>query len=193
MFWGLSLGLGLLAAGCTGAGPGGNVLATVNGTFNGSTFTVGDAIYAPSMTTTQGSNTAVGITSFGAACTAVQQNNTVPNGKTLAFLLANYDASTGAVSAITAPGTIPVYAPTSPPTASGPEAIALIAADDASCNQTTTAFGASGSVTVSAVNSGGIIAKFDVTMSNGDHLTGSFDAPSCAALANPPSGQGTCH
>jgi hypothetical protein len=39
-----------------------------------------------------------------------------------------------------------------------------------------------GQVTVTAASSSGIRGTFDLTFSNGEHLTGSFDAPRCAEM-----------
>lgn len=50
---------------------------------------------------------------------------------------------------------------------------------DASCNDVTSIDAVSGSVTIDHVASTSIDGSFDVTMQSGDHLTGSFSAPTC--------------
>jgi hypothetical protein len=50
---------------------------------------------------------------------------------------------------------------------------------DASCHDATSIGAVSGSVTIGQVTSTSIDGSFDVTMQSGDHLTGSFSAPTC--------------
>ena len=56
---------------------------------------------------------------------------------------------------------------------------------DLSCNSPSGESASTGSVTITRADANGAAGTFDVTM-NGDHVTGSFNAPTCAALnANP--------
>jgi hypothetical protein len=58
--------------------------------------------------------------------------------------------------------------------------------DDQACNSTSEV-AASGTVTLTQVNSCGVVGTFDITFTP-DHLTGSFTAPTCTA----PRGDGGC-
>jgi hypothetical protein len=61
----------------------------------------------------------------------------------------------------------------------GSMAIAEYGADSATCTSTTSESAQGGSITLTNVTPTTIQGTFDVTMANGDHLTGSFDAPIC--------------
>ncbi|HEY2514297.1 MAG TPA: hypothetical protein VGI39_25695 [Polyangiaceae bacterium] len=62
---------------------------------------------------------------------------------------------------------------------------------DASCKTVTDESATEGTITFTTITSTTVQGTFDVTMDNGDHLTGSFDAPVCAIpfaskTGNPP-------
>ncbi len=94
-----------------------------------------------------------------------------------ALLLVLSQAGTDGLShPVTKPGTFSVAASAQP----GNVTVTFVGNND-QCVVTSAAIGASGSVTVSAASADGLVGTLDVTMTNSDHVTGSFNAPDCAA------------
>jgi hypothetical protein len=67
-------------------------------------------------------------------------------------------------------------------TSIGPDLSAQLIANDATCNSVAEG-GASGTVNVSSVDASGVAGTFDIVFEP-DHLTGSFDAPTCNMPGN---------
>jgi len=73
--------------------------------------------------------------------------------------------------------------------ARGKVAIAVYAATDANC-VVTSIEATSGKVTLTRVDANGYAGTFDITFMDGSHVTGRFDASTCATLSF--NNQGTC-
>lgn len=125
----------------------------------------------------KGMSTGVLVSDSANACANQMTSTGVPNRHWLYFALGDINAA-GMSSAITAPGTYSVSDGTLP--ASSKSAEAYFAVDGANCLEVMSAFATSGTVAVKSV-SPNLVATFDV-MFGTDHLTGSFSAPTCAAL-----------
>lgn len=159
----LGSALAVLACSCGGGGHGGSSngdvgSATVNGTLMGNAFDAQDAVSYSGD---------VEIVDFAGLC---------------AFGLANAKASAtylffGFTGGTFLPGTTDV----------GPALDVQADIYDATCNSDGPS-ASGGSVTLTQVTSSGVVGTFDVTFTGGDHLTGSFDAPTCSAPGN-----GTCN
>ncbi len=157
--------------------------ATVNGTIDGTPFTARDAIWntvTASGADFNGMSTAVLITDFANACSVEMTRTGVANERIVVFFLAVTDAG-GNSSPITAAGTYTINPSGNTPPASSMVAEADYERDDARCQATVKESGMSGTVTVTSATDP-IQATFDVTFSNGDHITGSFKAGMCTAL-----------
>jgi hypothetical protein len=187
----------VLATACGSPQPGGTTQNQVNGTVGGKSFAVGDAIYTNGKVDT-GQATLVGLTTWTSACTQATQNNTPPQNQVLIFELVNYNSTTRTTSALTGPGQVPIY--TAGATNAGPLGIAEVAqtgtpvdaGPSAGC-ETTVIAATGGSITVTSLSAGAITGTFDLTFASGDHLTGSFNAPACAALGTSTGAPPTCH
>jgi len=103
------------------------------------------------------------ITNFAGTCDLLQSPTHRQANATDLMLMV------GAVAPSVPAGTYPI----------GSMAIAQYGADSATCTSTTSESARAGSIVLTNVTSTEIQGTFDVTMANGDHLTGSFDAPIC--------------
>ncbi len=157
--------VGAMVAACSG-GP-----ASASGSVGGIPVQVGDAVFGvPSGSTT---GTVVAITSFGAICSKFTNN---VNFKGPATALVIELVQNGAP--VTSPGTFPFV--TAAPQGSTTAFAGSFDSWDATCTSTNTQV-TGGTVTVSAVSSSALAGSFDLMFGN-DHVTGSFNAPNCAAL-----------
>jgi hypothetical protein len=140
--------------------------ATISGTVGGQGVPTTEAIGIAG-TEAQGSAqvqlAGVVITNFAGACDLLQSPTHRQANATDLMLMV------GAVAPSVPAGTYPI----------GSLAIAQYGADSATCTSTTSERAQSGSIVLTSVTSTEIQGTFDVTMTNGDHLTGSFDAPVC--------------
>jgi hypothetical protein len=174
-----------------GCGSGGGGSGVVNGTFSGKAMAVQDAIYANRGGAS--SYTQVLLSSAGGACSTVSGTSTPKNLQAVSILIyATLDSQSGASTAVTAPGSYQVYDGDGPAPRGTNVATVQYISLDATCQTTLKQYAPTGSVTVSAISGGLVTGTFDVTFPGSSRVTGSFNAPSCAALANPPPGSGTC-
>jgi hypothetical protein len=166
---------------CCACGSGGSGSAAVTGTIGGESMSAQDAV---SNTLTSGS-TSQGmllITNASNTCTKLSANQQPKNSKAIAIGIAQ-QAGSGGFSAPAAPGTYLVMKANEVNGIAGNLALATYVATDANCNQTTLIGASGGTVTLTRVDSGGYSGTFDITFSDASHVTGSFAANSCAALA----------
>lgn len=171
-----------IISGDSDAGSGGDEVsdlgsATIDGTVSGNSLVPASAltgtsspyVFVHTMLSTQ--FTLVTITDFADFC-----GNENVMGTMLYISL--FENPTVAVSVVTAPGTFDVWAPSldgqGVPT--GKAAVVNFSTNSDQGGQIATA--ASGTVTITQVSSTRIVGTFDATIL-GDHLTGTFDAPSC--------------
>lgn len=123
------------------------------------------------------------LTSFADSC-SIADERAHPNTQDFRFMLADLDAET----APTAPGTFVVYSLANLPT-KGLVAECGYFPSDAKCTLSAPTECTSGTVALSRVDATGFAGSYDVVF-EGEHLTGNFDAPSCAGVSE--SGFGTC-
>ncbi len=182
------------ALACNSGGVGGSAVgsATINGNINGHAFQAADAIAANVMvpiqgTTTTASSGLVAIASNSGLCADVNANKEPKSTQYLLLAFTDVNPATGQTSTPTAPGVYVVSSGSTPP----PRwAIAFYYQTDASCLAVAGASetAVSGTITLSSVNNGSYSGSFDLTMGSGasaaaDHVTGSFNAPNCPAVA----------
>lgn len=107
------------------------------------------------------------LTSVSDACSFLQNpTHRIPSSSTLVL-------AAGAIAPSVPTGTFNI----------GMYGYAQYDADSATCVLTTSETATSGSVVLTSVSSSSIQGTFDVTMPNGDHLSGSFDAPVCTGVS----------
>src|SRR6267143_1623511 len=148
--------------------------ATVNGTVGGQSMAAHDAVSA---LVNEGNSQAGAI----AISNAPSQCSRLSARQGLGFELFSRVGST-----VTPPtvGTYPVYSSVAAPTATGPIAVVLFVASNASCQFLFSEEGSSGTVTLSSVGADGYVGTFDVVVGFTDHITGNFTAATCGALAS---------
>jgi hypothetical protein len=182
----LASGLGF-ASGCgsSGSGPGpgsGSVVGTLGGksmTVTSAGFTDGNTPTVPPL-----GRTFISLTSASPpVCTQFAGNYNVHATQTLAFNAYTWTPPSGPMGPATAPGTFTIAQ--SFPSTAGQYAQAFYTVWDATCSSSSTMeTGVSGTVTLTTVSPAEVAGTFDVTMSGGEHITGSFDAPNCPNLVN---------
>jgi hypothetical protein len=153
---------------------------TVAGTVSGETFGAPNAIWAVQTDTFGGMTTQVDVTDAQGVCAAAMANAMAPAGHVLAMSL--YDASGGPV---TAPATLAINAGLTPKPSSAMVHWSKVVAGCVTIQE----MGMTGEVKVTSVDSTQVSGTFDIVFAtSSDHLTGTFVAPNCAALAtwNPP-------
>ena len=168
--------LGIVACGGATSGPGGGS-STVNGTVaGGQKVPTNDAIGVVStQTQTVGTSTVttalvgVAITNKANVCEIAQAHHVPANATILSLSV------TKPGNAI-APGTYTLGSNGLSNTFVGAEYTQY----GASCATSHDELGATGTITLTTVSASAVQGTFDVTMANGDHLTGSFDAPVCS-------------
>jgi hypothetical protein len=153
----------------------------VNGNLGGAAFTARDAVWK-NVTVAgfpfDGMSTVIEVTDFANDCSLQTTQTGTPNGRIFVLALAATDAS-GNSSPITATGTYSVFTGTVPTSAKA--AVAYFEIDDAACLKSSFAFALSGTVTVTSATDPQQ-ATFDVTFPDNEHVTGSYNAASCAGL-----------
>jgi hypothetical protein len=180
----LAVALVAICAACGGGNgsSGGNGSATVSGTIGGQSMTAQDAISAVLGAGTPQSLAFIFITNSANQCSRITAHQAVRNGQALGLEIGTQSGTT-----ITAPGpgTYPISTVAGTGGVSGPLAVAAYVATDATCTPTTTVplEGASGNVVLTSVSDSGYVGTFDVTFSNNEHVTGSFNTATCTALA----------
>jgi hypothetical protein len=163
------------AAAC-GSGP-----ATFNGTVRGQGFKPADALSSTStVTLSDGSTVTVGevaLSSVHGMCNLITSAQTPKSSQYFIMLLAAIQ--NGVPQPPSGPGTFTVSTATS-----GNIATVSFQALDQSCASinANSADGVAGTVTLTSVNNGAYNGNFDVSLSSGDHVSGSFTASSCPQL-----------
>jgi hypothetical protein len=138
----------------------------------GTPFTVADS---GTMVRTERGLANVVLSDFADTC-SVADERTHPSSKQLTFLLTDMDAD----APPSQPGTYPIYALANLPT-TGLAGECGFLAYDATCTTTVDSECDSGTVTLTGVDAQGYTGTFDVVI-DGDHVTGSFDAPTCSGV-----------
>jgi hypothetical protein len=165
--------------------------ASISGLVVGSSVGVKSAITGTQLIVGQ-TATVVALTDVAGGCGLAKSNVNLKNAGELGFALWTNNGS-GVISPVSAPGTYTLDDPSDAnfPT-SGRVGYGVAVRSDASCKDTDD-FIASGTVTVTAVDSGGgLTGTFDATTKAGAHLTGSFRAPFCSYPASD-GGAGACN
>jgi len=173
----------LAAALFCGACGGSSGPASVNGNIGGESMGAQDAV---SNVTTQGADSQgfIFITNAPATCSKLQANQQPKNAKALGIGVANVTASN--FSAPTGTGTFTVYPSSS--VGLGNAAVVEYVATNATCQPIADIEATSGTVTLTRVDNNGYAGSFDITFSDGSHVTGNFTASRCAALSDTISG-----
>lgn len=143
--------------------------ATVSGTIGGQSVPTTNVVAVVGSETTGVTTVqldSILVTSVSDPCSFLQNPmNRIPNATSLVL-------AAGAIAPSVPTGTYDV----------GKYGYAQYDADSATCTLTTSETATSGSVVLTSVSSDTIGGTFDVTMANGDHLTGSFSAPVCTGV-----------
>ena len=182
----------LLVAVAACGGGSGSAGATFSGAVKGQTLSPKDSISSPATVLLPIGGTA-GVAAIvlgddGALCTKVTANTEPRNGKALILLLADVNPNLIA-SAPAGTGTFTVYDFSAGLAGGLPPAHAAVVSfgvDDASCVQddTKSATGKSGSVTLTRNSGGSYAGSYEVTFDSGDHVTGTFGTTACPGLAD---------
>jgi hypothetical protein len=168
-------GVTLTAAGCGGSAPG-----TVTGSVHGSPLPVNDAV-SGIYENNGNSVVIVVLTTETTACADFGADESAKNATSLVVAISQVNGLKA--TAPTAPGTFTVYNPSVilVPPASDVATLSWYTSDS-NCKSTLAASGASGTVSITAVNNGAYTGTGDVTFDSGDHVTFTFDGASCAAI-----------
>jgi hypothetical protein len=177
------------SAACGGATTGGGSASTVNGQAAGepvaSTDTVGivetQTLPSPNGAPTTLTTAGVAILNIPNTCAILQRHGEPANVRVLSF-------SVSAPGASVPVGTYPI----GPNNGTTLLASAEFATTDAKCNNVATETAKSGTVTMTTISNTVIQGSFDFTMSNGDHLSGTFDAPVCTYSSTTTSAPPAC-
>jgi hypothetical protein len=179
----VALGVALPAGGCgshggdsgssSGGGDGGDAGGssggtTVHGTLAGVAVPTSDTMAV----TQNGPDLAyayVTLTNVPGLCAATQRQ-VMPGGATT-FALGMLEG-TGVTTV--SPGTFPVSSP-----GNSPNAVVTFEIDDPTCKPLTMGAASSGSVTLTAITATTLTGTFDVTFPDGEHVSGTFEAPVC--------------
>jgi hypothetical protein len=156
-------------------------ITVVLGNLGGAAFNARDAIWDTATANGGGFNgmsTFVLLTDYAGACSVQMTGTGIPNNRSLAFFLAVTDAA-GHATPIAAPGAYAVISAQAPLSSNVAEVYFEV--DDATCRRSSYDTGLYDTVTVTSATNPQQ-ATFDLHMMNGDHITGSYSASSCAAL-----------
>jgi hypothetical protein len=111
-------------------------------------------------------------------------NNNRGDLTTLALLVSN---SGGAMApAAIAPGTYMLGYMYNQDAGVNQQATANFLTSNATCQNDQTLTAQMGSITFTSITADAIVGSYDVTFSSGDHLTGTFNAPTCTSALPPP-------
>jgi hypothetical protein len=170
--WALFVSGAALVA-CSGAtttlGSGGGEASTVSGTVGGASFGVVDTVGYNGTHVISGQTIAyagVSITNVAGTCAVLARKGNPPSAQVLSLAAAQAGSTIG-------PGTYTVAAQGSP------TATAVYAQSDASCVGKVDSQATGGTVTITGLSSGSVQGSFDLTFAGGDHLSGTFSAPTC--------------
>ena len=166
---------------CAACGGGRSSPVSVNGNIAGQPMGAQDAV---SNVFASGADSAALIlfTNTANTCAKLSANQQPKNAKAIILTVGTQNATN--ISAPTAPGTYTVHDFATVKNVTGNVAVAQYAATDATCTPIADADSASGTVTLTRVDSTGYAGSFDITFSDGSHITGSFTANRCAALSD---------
>ncbi len=144
--------------------------ASVSGTIGGQSVPTTNVVAVVGSETTNGATVqldSIVLTSVSDACSFLQNpTHRLPSTSTLIL-------AAGAIAPSVPTGTFNI----------GTYGYASYYADSATCVLTTSETANSGSVVLTSVSSDSIDGTFDVTMPNGDHLSGNFAAPVCSGVS----------
>jgi len=169
--------------GCHG-GSGAAGSGSVTGTLLGRPFSVSDAASTSGQVVTN--RDIAKIVLFEGAtgvCAQIAAGEQMGGVRTIEIEAGVYDLMSNTSKAPTAPGVFTVPFLTS---MSGNTADVHYDEDTPDCVIAMRHDGVSGGVTLSSVDQSGYSGSGDVTFDNGDHVTFTFRAPTCAAAENPP-------
>lgn len=180
----------LVACGSSGGGSTPSGGTHVDGTIHGAALVAQDAIAVDTQVKGAdfyGPTTFVQVTTYASACAEPSRGKTAPNGKLLGFVIGNTGGAADDAGGVTGtpvdgPGTF-VVAPANGPYPTNAKVAVLFYEElgDAGVKDFM-ASAVSGQVVVTSKDASGIHATFDVTMEGGEHVTGAFDAATCASL-----------
>ncbi|HEY2031543.1 MAG TPA: hypothetical protein VGH20_20265 [Myxococcales bacterium] len=174
------LTLALVCACGGGSGPS----ALDNGTIRGRAFTATDSAATVLSFSANDVELSLVVTDTPAFCDTLTQNKTPKNVAALIIAAADFDASTGALTPPTVPGTHTIVAQINP-SANAKVANLSYVHDDDAC-QAISADGAtavSGSITFTSIANGVYTGTYDVVLNSNDRVKGSFTSQNCPALA----------
>jgi hypothetical protein len=174
-----------LCAAC-GGGDGSNFAtgtATLTGAIGGHPMTGRDAVSVIVGAGTAQSAALMVLTNAANQCSLFTNHQAVRNAQVIVMGLGTQSGTTSTAPVV---GSYPIYTLAGSVTASGPVAIAQFATTDASCHTTTPVpvEATTGHVDLTSVAPAGYVGTLDVTFSNAEHITGSFNTANCAALGN---------
>ena len=163
--------LALVACSSSNNSPG-----TVSGTIKNTTFVVHDAL-----TLAGSQRVEIVLSSVANECVPPAQQVQHPGETALLILLSDYDAASGKSTAPTTAGTYTIAS-----TMMAHNATVEANILDSMClnNADNGAVAGSGTVDLTGVDGGAFSGTFDVHLDSGDHVTGSFDAPTCTETRN---------
>lgn len=172
--------LALGAAGCGGTSSGGGPASTVTGQAGGQAVPTTDTVavnVTQTLSTSTGSVTEtsleVAILNVANTCGILQRHGLPASTTALSFGVTTRAASIPA-------GTYSIGQ------TGAFQTVAAFGTTDASCQTKTNETATSGTVILTSVSATTVAGSFDVKMDNGDHLTGTFDAPVCNFTPLPP-------
>jgi hypothetical protein len=165
---------------------GGSASNSVSGNIQGSPFPVSDTISGnvtfSTLTTTTNMGAIIMTSSPGNLCSNQTESRQIKNSRRLAISVADRSGS-GTIAAPAAAGTYAVV-DAKVNTTLPKFAWVTYVETDATCHSIALKQlgGASGTVTLTTVNSGSYAGSFEITFDNGDKITGSFSASNCPGL-----------
>jgi hypothetical protein len=168
----------LAVAACSGSATSSGGKASVAGTAGGKPVPATDVVAI--VETADGGAApvavAIAITNLAGACGVLERGGNPANVTNLNFLF---------VSATPLhPGSYPIGAPSN--------GTSQYSETNAMCGTSLVEDATTGSVTLTGVSASLLEGTFDVTMGNGDHLTGTFSAPVCGANLTGSTGAAAC-
>ncbi len=193
---GVVVGVGLLAgsfaAACSNdnAAPARSFSVTVDGMVDGGTpmFVDVGSLSGQGGTSNQGAlaYAEVYATSEAAACGWLNgTNNARSDLVTLALFVSNTGGQGAAPPPIVA-GTYMIGSQYDPDAGINQSATANLLVSDSTCHSDGSEQANMGSITFTSITADAIVGTYDVTFYSGDHLTGSFNAPTCTSNLPPP-------
>jgi hypothetical protein len=161
--------------------------SSVTGNLRGAPMAVADATSGQVTITASFGRAPVGaiiLSSSGNICANAAANQEAKSSKFLIIFVGDYNSTSGASTAPTAPGTYTVYLSSSTAAPPAKFALAVYSQTDATCQPVpgTRTSATSGTVTLTSASGGSYTGTFDLTFDSGDHVTGTFTGTNCAGL-----------